>query len=56
MKPTPEVIRHWIDTIENEGRGLSSWEESFIAYVSQQTRWSDKQTEIIERIYAEKTA
>lgn len=52
----PEVIRHWIDTIENEGKGLSLWEESFIADVSRQTRWSEKQAAIIERIYAEKTA
>ena len=56
MRQTPEVIRNWIDTIENEGRGLTAWEESFIADVSRQTRWSEKQEEIIERIYAEKTA
>lgn len=56
MKPTPEVIRHWIDTIENEGKGLSSWEEKFIDDVSRQVTWSEKQATIIERIYAEKTA
>lgn len=55
MRQPPEVIRHWITTIEEESRNLTSWEESFIASVTEQSQWSEKQQEIIERIYTEKT-
>lgn len=57
---TKEVIAHWLSTIQLEGRGLTKWEEDFVASLAEQfDRWpkiSDRQEEILERIYAEKTA
>lgn len=50
---------HWLETIEEQGRGLSVWEEEFVASVASQLdqgrSLSDKQVQILERIYAEKT-
>lgn len=59
MKNTPEVIRQWFETIEEEGYGLTKWEESFIESVRDQfdrtNSLSDKQEDILERIYSERT-
>ena len=59
MTQKPEVIEHWIDTILSEGKGLTKWEFDFVESISDQFEakyWiSDKQEEILERIYAEKT-
>jgi hypothetical protein len=56
---TKTTIEHWIATINEEGRGLSKWEMDFMESVSEQFEErgsvSDKQEEIIERIYADKT-
>lgn len=61
----PSVIQSWLEQVQNGGRGLTKWEEDFIASLSDQversiaiTGWfriSEKQEEILERIYAEKT-
>ena len=57
-KPKP-VIEHMITTIQEEGRNLTDWEENFIESIADQfeTRGtvSDRQEEILERIYSEKT-
>lgn len=49
----------WIEMINDEGRGLSPWETSFMESVTEQWERSkfltDRQQEIIERIYSEKT-
>ena len=54
-----ETISHWISTINEAGRGLTMWEEDFMESVTEQFdergSVSDKQEEIIERIYADKT-
>ena len=59
MTQDPKVINHWIATISEEGRGLTKWEEDFMESIVEQfevRNWiSDKQEEILERIYAEKT-
>lgn len=59
MKYDTAIVIHWLDVIAQEGRGLTTWEEEFIESVNEQYvrtgRFSDKQTEIIERIYADKT-
>lgn len=53
------VIEDWISTVESEGRGLTDWEQHFIESIREQFEQrgtiSDKQEEILERIYAEKT-
>jgi hypothetical protein len=59
MKQDKETITVWIDKIQEEGRGLSKWEQDFVQSVSNQFcergSISDRQEEILERIYAEKT-
>ena len=59
MKQPPAVIQNWIETVQTEGRGLSKWEQDFIASLSEQFdergTVSEKQQEILERIYADKT-
>ena len=59
MTHPKEVISHWIITINDEGRNLSKWETDFMESVTEQFEdrgsVSDKQEEIIERIYADKT-
>jgi len=53
------LIRQWLDDIKEHGRGLTDWEEHFVE--SLDFRWrlgggfSEKQIEILEGIYAEKT-
>lgn len=59
MKQEKETIRHWIETINKEGKNLSSWEEEFMESLTEKFEnrgWiSEKQEEVLERIYSEKT-
>ena len=59
MINTPETIQNWIIKIEEEARNLTEWEENFVASVKDQfEKWhriSDRQEEILEEIYANKT-
>lgn len=52
-------IQKMIDAIQGYGQGLTSWEETFIESCIRQFKvkgtLSDRQVEIIERIYSEKT-
>ena len=54
-----ETLEHWLTVIEEEGRDLSKWEEDFIESLREQWdrgRWmSERQREILERIYADQT-
>lgn len=53
--------RHWLEVVETEGTNLSKWESDFIADLREKfdkysvVYLSDRQAEILERIYAEKT-
>lgn len=55
----PNVLHDWIVAIQEEGRGLSKFEVDFVESVAVQLeergRLSERQVEILERIYAEKT-
>lgn len=55
-----EVVRDWIDRINDEGVNLSDWEKQFMESVTDQFgrrgTISDKQEEIVERIYTEKVS
>ena len=50
---------HWIDTIQEEGRNLTKWEEQFVESLNTQRDegrpLTERQAEILERIYADKT-
>lgn len=54
------VIEEWIQAINEFSWRLSKWETDFMESITEQfetKRWiSDKQEEILERIYAEKTS
>jgi hypothetical protein len=54
-----QVYEKWLSAIEKDGVNLSTWEEEFVSSVRAQFDkrgfLSDKQAEIIERIYAERT-
>lgn len=54
-----EVIKDWIESIQSTGHDLTKWERDFVESVAGQLEergWiSDRQEEILERIYAERT-
>lgn len=60
MDENLKLAEHYLDTIETSGRNLTKWESDFVESVSDQVGTklfvSTKQLEILERIYAEKTA
>ena len=59
MPQTNEVLQGWIDAVNDGGRGLTDWETNFMESVTEQFdssgRLSERQQEILEKIYAEKT-
>jgi len=56
---TVEQVQEMIDKIEAEARGLTEWEQHFIndmvKVFPRTANLSEKQLEVIERIYAAKT-
>jgi hypothetical protein len=54
-----EMYRDWLDAVVDHGANLTPWEQQFIESLIDQTNGgrplSEKQVEILERIYAEKT-
>ena len=57
---TPELIQHFLSSLESPSKRLSPWELNFLESVSDQFSrrgdLSEKQFEILERLYSEKTA
>jgi uncharacterized protein YmfQ (DUF2313 family) len=56
-----ETLKYWLDSIETEASDkLTDWENSFIESIWSRIKagytLSQKQEEILERIYAEKTS
>jgi hypothetical protein len=56
---TNELIQHMLDALQTPHKELTKWEENFLESIGDQFEkrgsLSDRQTEILERIYAEKT-
>lgn len=56
---TTELIEHMFKMLERPSKELNTWELGFLASIKDQfdrtAFLSDKQFEILERIYAEKT-
>lgn len=54
-----KVVADWIESVNSEGRGLAAWELGFMESIADQFErsgsLSDRQEEILERIYANKT-
>ena len=59
MKYDANTIAQWIRELETPSKELTSWESQFLESITDQWdryhRLSDKQIEILEKIYAEKT-
>jgi hypothetical protein len=59
MQYKPAVLKEWVEKLQQEGKNLTSWEEDFIESVSERLNMSlslsEKQEEILERLYADKT-
>ena len=59
MIQSKEVIQDWIDLVNEEGRDLTKWELDFMKSITEFFKrtgfLSDKQIEILERIYTDKT-
>lgn len=59
MTNDPKVIAHWISHINDHGVNLTKWELDFMESITEQfekrNSISDKQEEILERIYTDKT-
>jgi uncharacterized membrane-anchored protein len=55
-----ELVAHMLDSLKTPSRELTKWEEDFIESVDEQFTergsLSERQFEILERVYAEKTA
>ena len=61
MRQPAEVVEEWIRMVNEEAsKPLTKWEENFMDSITDQftlrRSLSDKQEEILERIYAEKTS
>jgi len=54
-----KLVTHMITTVNDEGNNLTEWELGFMESITAQfetKNWiSDRQREILERIYAQKT-
>lgn len=59
IPPTKEILRHWISTVNEEGRGLNQWELGFMMSITDQVdrgrALNENQVGVLERIYSEKT-
>lgn len=54
-----DVLLDWVEEITQNGKDLTPWEDDFVESIGDQlartSKVSQKQQEILERIYAEKT-
>ncbi len=59
MRIDKAVIEDWIRQIQENGRGVTKWEQDFVDSVEEQfaerQSLSEKQLDILERIYADRT-
>jgi hypothetical protein len=57
---TPEMIQQFLSELERPAKKLSEWELTFLESIREQweerQHLTDRQFEVLERIYAEKTA
>lgn len=63
MSTQYQLYQSWIDVIKTDGVNLTKWEEDFVQSIENQLEknkqreqpLTERQAEILERIYAEKT-
>jgi uncharacterized membrane-anchored protein len=58
-RQSKDVLQQWINDTNRDGKQLTDWELHFMESITEQFsetgRLSERQEEILERIYAEKT-
>lgn len=58
-KEKEKLHRWWIETIQNEGRYITKYEEDFVQsmedWLDEGRNLTERQAEILEKIYVEKT-
>ena len=59
MTQESDIHKEWVQALKDEGRELTSWEEGFVSSIDDKldrgVQLSDREIEILERIYADKT-
>ncbi len=59
MKQPRQVIEQWIESIREDGHGVTKWESDFVDSIAEQVEErgsiSEKQQDILERIYCDRT-
>jgi len=59
MEKDPEIHKLWVKRCLEDGKGITAWEDNFLTSLETQLErgksLSEKQVEVLERIYAEKT-
>jgi hypothetical protein len=59
MEKNPEIHKMWVKRCLEDGKGITSWEDSFLTSLETQLEkgkeLSEKQIDILERIYSDKT-
>lgn len=59
MTQSRNVIEQWIEAVNEEGHDLTEWELGFMESITEQFNrdqfLTDRQEQVLERIYAEKT-
>ena len=60
MRQPREILEKWLSAINEDGKGVTIWEQEFCDSLDSQLtdfgRISEKQEQILERIYAERTS
>ena len=52
---TTAELQEFVSAVLRLGRGVTEWEQSFLKTMEKRTFFSEKQGEIINRIYSERT-
>jgi hypothetical protein len=59
VEQNPEIHKLWVKRSLEDGKGITAWEAQFLTSLETQLEkgkvLSEKQVEILERIYSEKT-
>lgn len=64
MSTNYQMYKTWVDIIQTDGVNMTKWETDFVESINEQLEknkhreipLSEKQVEILERIYADRTA
>ena len=59
MERNPEIHKQWVQRCLEDGKGITAWENDFLVSIEGQLEkgkeLSEKQIDVLERIYTDKT-